>query len=113
MREWAADRRSLPALDPLVCSDLWYLNDDALRAQPTIAIGHPGVNALSAHLGDKLPTALVVDDRRLVQLDPELIDLAACCWGVDERETHAAVDDLCERFLEDFLDAADARVRRG
>ena len=40
---------------PLVCSDVWYLNDQSLRERPAVAVGGPGVNALSAYLADKLP----------------------------------------------------------
>jgi len=45
----------------LVCSDVWYLNNDPLRSRPTISIGGPGVNALSAYLADKLPSAFAIE----------------------------------------------------
>lgn len=51
-----------PALAPVVVSDVLYLNSDALRSRPTISIGGPGVNALSANLVDELPTALAIED---------------------------------------------------
>ena len=48
-------------LNPMVVSDVWYLNDPSLRNCPAISVGAPGVNALSAYLGDKLPSAFVID----------------------------------------------------
>jgi len=91
---------------PVVLTDLWYLNTDALRAQPTISIGRPDVNALSAFLADKLPSVLAVDDRFVVLLDPELTDPAACCWGIDARATAESVQAFAERWVDGFLRAA-------
>src|SRR5688572_24965151 len=51
-----------PSLTPLVCSDVWYLNDDELRRRPTVSIGPPESNALTAMLAGRLPSALAVDD---------------------------------------------------
>jgi hypothetical protein len=90
----------------LVCSDVWYLNNDPLRSRPTISIGGPGVNALSAYLADKLPSAFAVEDVMLVQADPEFHDAVACCWGRDEQATAAAVEAFAERYLEGFMEAA-------
>jgi hypothetical protein len=93
-------------LQPLVCSDVWYLNNEPLRRRPTISVGAPGVNALSAFLADKLPSVFTIDNRLVVQADLEMIDLAACCWGADAPSTRAAVDAFTERYLEDFLRAS-------
>lgn len=93
-------------LDPVVVTDLWYLNSDELRAQPTISVGAPGVNALTAHLADRVPSAYVSDDVLMVQLDVGLAELTACCWGVDPRATSAAVDVFCDRYLARWADAA-------
>ncbi|MDQ7012877.1 MAG: hypothetical protein Q9O74_03150 [Planctomycetota bacterium] len=107
LRDALADRA--PAgfpFAPIVLTDVWYLNTDALRAQPTISIGRPEVNALSAYLADKLPSVLAADDRFVVLLDPELADPAACCWGVDAGATAEAVRAFAERWAEVFLTAA-------
>ncbi len=88
----------------VVCSDIWYLNQDHLRGLPTIAIGHPDVNALTAHLVPRLPTAFVIDGRCSVQLDPELTDAVAACWGVDDAATARAVEAFIERYLEAFVE---------
>jgi hypothetical protein len=93
-------------LAPVVVTDLWYLNSDPLRAQPTISIGRPEVNALAAFLADKLPSVLAVDDRLLVQLDPEFVDPAASCWGIDAAATAEAVHVFLERWSGAFLLAA-------
>lgn len=90
----------------VVCSDLWYLNRDELRECPTVSIGGPGVNALSAYLGDKLPSAFAVEGVLVVQLDPEFDDRLACCWGVDHGATASAVEAFAERYLDDFMTAA-------
>mgnify|MGYP000069802654 CR=1 FL=1 len=90
----------------LVCTDLWYLNDESLRARPTISVGRPDRNALSAYLGDKAPSAFVVDDVLMVQADPEMTEAVVCCWGVDARATGWAVDAFVEKYLDAFIEAA-------
>lgn len=96
---------------PLVVTDVWYLNDRSLRGRPAVCVGAPGVNALSAYLADKLPSAFVIDDVLMVQLDLDLEDLTACCWGTSPASTLAAVDAFCERYLDEFLHAAIKRVQ--
>lgn len=91
---------------PLVCSDVWFLNDDSLRNCPVIAVGGPRVNALSAYLGDKLPGALVIDGVLMVQLDIEFAERSACCWGESTDGTLQAVELFCEKYLDGFLHAA-------
>jgi hypothetical protein len=90
----------------LVCSDLWYLNNESLRSCPTISIGGPAVNALSAFLADKLPSAFVVEGQVLVQADPAFEECVACCWGLDESGTAASVDAFVDRYVDDFVEAA-------
>lgn len=90
----------------LVCTDLWYLNDDHLRSRPTVSIGAPGVNALSAFLADKLPSAFAIEDVLLVQADVEFEEPVACCWGATPAATLAAADAFAERYLDDFMRAA-------
>lgn len=90
----------------LVCSDLWYLNNDQLRSRPTISIGGPGVNALTAFLADKLPSAFAIEDHLLVQADLDFLDIIACCWGRDAAATGAAVTAFANRYLDAFMQAA-------
>lgn len=93
-------------LSALVCTDLWYLNDRALRARPSVSVGAPGVNAFTASLADRLPTAFVVDGKYAVQFDHDSPDAIACCWGADPALTGAAVEAFCARVLDEFLDLA-------
>lgn len=93
-------------LMPLVVTDVWYLNDTSLKSCPTICIGGPGANALSAYLGDKVPSAFCIDEQLMVQLDLEFDDLIACCWGVNTRTNGAAVQAFEQRYMDQFLDAA-------
>lgn len=89
--------------DATVCTDVWYLNNDELRDRPTISIGAPRVNALAAYLADRLPSVYVVDDQCMVQADFENDEPAASCWGVNTRQTIAAVDVFASRFLDEFM----------
>ena len=90
----------------VVCSDVWYLNDASLRVWPTVSLGGPGVNALSAYLADKLPGLLVVDDVLMVQMDPELSEVTASVWGIDHAATVSAAEAFAERYLDAFMNAA-------
>src|SRR5688572_24511798 len=49
-------------LRPVVCTDVWYLNAPELHARPVIAVGDPSVNAATAYLSNRLPTALLIED---------------------------------------------------
>jgi hypothetical protein len=96
----------------LVCTDLWYLNDDGLRSLPTISIGSPDVNAFSAFLAGRLPSAFAIDGELVVQLDLERLDLVACCWGAGPEATEASVDAFCRRYADLFIDEAIKRFGR-
>lgn len=90
-------------LEPVVMTDLWYLNQDWLRSQPTISIGHPTVNALGAYLADKLPSIFTIDNELLVQFDPELVDPIASCWGENAQLTAQAAAIFLEKHADRFL----------
>jgi hypothetical protein len=98
-----AERTDLVAA---VCTDLWYLNATELMARPTISVGRPERNAVSAYFANRLPTALVIDDSLQVQLDPEFDNLQACVWGVDAAATASGVDLFERRYLDPFLRSA-------
>lgn len=103
----ARDQRSgdNPPFDVLVCSDIWRLNTDALRNCPTISVGGPAVNALTAYLTDKIDSAYVVEDSLMVQADIDFTDLRVCCWGVDRAGTARAVDAFAEKYLDAYVSA--------
>lgn len=92
-----------------VLTDVWYLNDTRFRDRPAISVGHPEVNALSAHLADKLPSVLSQESVYVIQLDLEFESLNAACWG-NEHETTAAACALFERrHLDQFARAIASR----
>jgi len=94
----------------VVCSDIWYLNNDDLRSQPTISIGGPGVNALGAYLADRLESVFVIQDVLAVQVDLDFVDPVASCWGTTHASTVSAIDAFCERYLDAFLEHAVERI---
>ena len=90
----------------VVLSDLWYLNSEALQARPMISVGGPGVNAVSAHLYQRLHNALVIDNALTIQMDQQLLDLRAVIWGINHQTTVEALEIFIERgYLQRFLGA--------
>ncbi|MEM1107442.1 MAG: hypothetical protein AAGH99_01995 [Planctomycetota bacterium] len=96
-------------LEPIVCTDLWYLNHEDLRALPTICIGGPGVNALSAYLAKHLTEENKEADV-LLQIDPDFIDLQACIWGTDHELTTHGIQLFIDRYLDGYLRAVATQV---
>lgn len=90
----------------IVCSDVWYLNNDDLRSLPTVCIGGPGVNALSAFLVDKLPGVFTIQNVLTVQMDLDFVELIANIWGMDHQTTVSALDAFVERYLGEFMKRA-------
>ncbi len=109
---WLGDHADELAVEiqPVVCSDVWYVNQPALQRRPTISLGGPGVNALSAYYAQKLPAALVHEDRMMIQLDPEFVDLRVCTWGVDHENTVRVLDVFLSKYLDAFLRAVATQV---
>ena len=87
----------------IVVSDVWYLNRDELRHRPTVSVGGPEVNALSAYLGARLPSAYVVDGVCVVQFDVDSADAVASCWGAGAEGTLAAVEAFVDRYAGEFV----------
>jgi hypothetical protein len=87
-------------------TDLWYLNNAHLRMRPTVAVGAPAVNAMSAMIVGRVPPVFAVADRYAVHVQPEFEQLVACCWGIDPAETHAAAAYFAERTMAEFLRSA-------
>ena len=99
---------SQPARDErvLVCSDIWYLNHPALRQRATLSIGGPEVNALTAHLADRLPSLFAIDGELLIQGEGSFDTPLACAWGATPEATAKAVALFESRYLDDFLASA-------
>ena len=92
-----------PRLAPVVISDVYYLNNDELQARPAISVGGPGMNALSAMLVDKLPTAVAVENTLVIQMDLEMEDQRCAVWGMDHLDTVRAVDLFLSKYLDAFI----------
>ncbi len=99
-----------PQLAPVVVSDVFYLNNDAIQSRPTIAIGGPGMNALTAILVEELPTALAIDETLVIQmhLDPGRADddeaPRCAAWGMNHLDTVRAVETfIAKGYLAAFL----------
>jgi hypothetical protein len=100
-----------PRLSPAVVSDAWFVNNDDVQDNPVISVGGPGVNALSALLYEKLPSALAIENTLLIQLDLDGEDPRAAVWGMTHLDTIHAVDLFLSRgYLETFLTDAAARA---
>lgn len=100
-----------PALVPLVCTDVWYLNQPELRTRPVIALGAPGVNALSAMLAARLPCIFSIRDRLAIYADLTLEDLTILAWGEGCDGATAAAEVVRDRYLTTYLQAVLARQR--
>lgn len=88
----------------MVLSDVWYLNSPAWRSRPTISLGGPEVNALTASLADQLPSVHVVDGEYMIQMDLDGTEALATCWGVSPSRTARAVSIFCDRYTRTFAD---------
>jgi hypothetical protein len=92
------------AFDVRVVADFRWLNDEILQRLPTISVGGPGVNALAHRWLEELPLSLAVDEQFFVQMDPDLDELRASIWGMDNATTQIAVSVFIQRFLPRFLE---------
>jgi hypothetical protein len=87
-----------------VVADLLWLNDDDWQRLPTISVGGPGVNHLARHWFEELPFSLEVEEQYFIQMDPDLDELRASIWGMDNTTTQIAVSVFVRRFLPRFLE---------
>lgn len=105
MERWIAKHETklnVP-IEPIVCSDVWYLNNEPLQHRPTVCIGGPGVNALSAFFAQHLPSRPDEDQQVIIQIDPDYTDLRVCIWGTNAELTGKGVDLFARRYLDGFL----------
>jgi hypothetical protein len=87
-----------------VVSDLRWLHDEVFQEMPTISLGGPGVNLLAHRWLEELPLSLAVEDQYFIQMDPDLTELKASIWGMDNPKTQIAVSAFVSRFLPRFLE---------
>ncbi|CAN5777118.1 hypothetical protein BH23PLA1_BH23PLA1_40710 [soil metagenome] len=88
----------------MVVSDLRWIHDEVLQQLPTISIGGPGVNMLAHRWLEELPLSLAVDEQYYLQMDPEIEELKASVWGMDNPTTQIAVSAFIQSLLLRFLD---------
>src|SRR5262245_53508702 len=109
----AAGREGLEDYVVRVVADFRWIHDDPLQRFPTISLGGPGVNALAHRWLEEVPVSLAVGERYFIQMDPDLTDLRASIWGMDNATTQIAVSVFIHRFLPPFLErcaTSDARL---
>jgi hypothetical protein len=93
-----------PRLVPVVVSDVYYLNSDEAQSGPTISVGGPGMNAVSAALANQLPQAVTIENTLVVQMDLEMHDHRCAVWGMNHLDTVRAVDlFITKGYLETFV----------
>lgn len=97
-------------LQVIVCSDIWYLNNEKLQTCPTISLGGPGVNALSAYFAQNLNQDADQEQQVLIQIDPEFTDLRVCVWGTNHELTVKGVDLFTSQYLDGYLRAVVTQV---
>ena len=113
MLDWRDDNcPDGPLFDVLVISDVWYLNNEELQNLPVVSVGGPGVNALTANLADKVPTAFVIEDTLMVQVDLDFHDRRVACWGMNHAQGARAIQAFVERYLDGFLSDVAKRIER-
>ena len=88
---------------PVLCTDVWHLNSEALAGRPVLALGDPQLNATTAHLASRLPTAMVVEQSLRIHFDPAGAEPRACLWGANHRATSQAITLFAHRYLDSFL----------
>lgn len=99
-----------PRLAPAVVSDVFYLNNDAIQTRPTIAVGGPGMNAVSAMLVDQLPNALAIENTLVIQMDLDMHDPRCAVWGMNHLDTVRAVETfIAKGYLETFVNGVIAK----
>jgi len=112
IESWKSEHAELltEPIDAVVVSDVWYLNHEDLQKRPTISIGGPGVNALSAFFAQQLPDDRDDQQQVVIQIDPDFTDLRVCIWGTDHALTVQGIELFAQQYLDGFLRAAATQV---
>ncbi|HXE58040.1 MAG TPA: hypothetical protein VNK43_08560 [Gemmatimonadales bacterium] len=100
------DRRGAgyPYRRAVVVGDAWYLDNRIFHVNPTIAVGGPGVNALSQVFAPELPTMWAVPDRAFIQAEWSGERKRVAIWGMDMQGTaDAATAFIQQGLLDDLL----------
>lgn len=97
-------------IEPIVCTDVWYLNSEELQTRPTISLGGPGVNSLSALLAQDLEEDPEAENQVLIQIDPEFTDLRVAIWGTNHALTSKGLDVFSRQYLDGYLRAVATQI---
>ncbi len=110
--KWLAEHREQlnVTLGVTVCCDIWYLNNERLQHCPTVSLGGPGVNALSAYFAQNLKHDTDAEQQVLIQIDPEFTDLRVCIWGSNHELTVKGLDLFVHQYLDGYLRAVVTQV---
>ena len=87
----------------VVLGDLEYLGRPELHRHPTIAVGGPGVNAVSQRLVPDAAPMWQSEERAFVQGDIEGMPKRVVIWGMDEAATGRAVNAFVSEGMLDLL----------
>lgn len=88
----------------VVTDDERYFQSDVLQRQTTIAIGGPGVNAVTQHFFSTLATIYSEEERVWVQANFDGEQKRVGLWGVDAAATSSAVDAfMVHGYLDELL----------
>ena len=94
----------LPFRKCIVISDSLFENDKIIQICPTICIGGPGVNAVSARLFEKLPVYYRKEECFYIQYDKNIQNNRVSLWGMDQATTEESVDYFISTgLLEEYL----------
>jgi hypothetical protein len=97
--------RGWPYRRAVIVDDESWFDTELFLAAPTIAIGGPGANGVSARLAGELPTVWTDGDRVVIQVDLADGRRRASLWGSDRHATTEAVEAFIARgWLDEFLD---------
>lgn len=89
----------------VVVDDERWFETPMIHAAPTISIGGPGANGVSARMAGELPAVWTDADRVVIQAELSDGPRRATLWGSDRHATREAVDAFIARgWLDEFLD---------
>jgi hypothetical protein len=100
----AGGRRDLEDYVVRVIADFRWIHDEPLQSLPTISLGGPGVNALAHRWLEEVPVSMAYSERYFIQMDPDLTEVRASVWGMDNATTQIAASVFVDRFLPRFLE---------
>jgi len=93
-----------PFSKSIVISDALFSGDKIIQACPTISIGGPGVNLVTAELVNELPIYISEDYRYYIQCDDKPGKNRVLIWGMDQETSSGALNIFVESgLMYDFL----------